>query len=136
MSLNKISLSLFSTACLIASLSACGGSDASPLKASDIRVGVTCGDWSRRDSGGAKAECDIEILNTSAASGSVMISWLWKDGGKSCGGGYSNGPDGQPIPVEITPNANGKFHTPQTMMCWPSTPTSPEATNIEVRVRD
>lgn len=115
-------------------LSACGSS-ASPatLTASDIDVSLACGGWRPNSAGLGEVDCDVSFTNKSAASGTIYISWDWKDGNKSCGQGYSTGSDGQPGYINFGANDYGTQSTVFGMSCSLAV-YNPVAENIRVRV--
>jgi len=115
-SLNKFSLSVFSVLCVATSLSACssGGKSSDKLKPSDISASVECDSWTENAASLGETNCVISVENKSSASGTIYISWDWKDGDKYCGIG------GSVSDLSIGPNESGTKSVPGSMMCVPS----------------
>jgi hypothetical protein len=116
MSINKNSLSVFSVFSIALSLSACsgGGKSSDKLKPSDIAASVECDPWTENAASLGETNCVISVENKSSASGTIYISWDWKDGDKSCGIG------GSMSDLSIGPNESGTKSVPGSMMCTPS----------------
>lgn len=118
-------------------LGACGGSESDSgsavLKATDLDVSVSCGQWTSSLSGNGESDCTTTVKNNSSASGTIYIIWDWMVGGRRCGSGFSTKADGQPGYLNVTANETGYQTAKLNSLCAPLIG-DPVPSNIKVSV--